>query len=95
MTRITPAMIPAIRGTVRYPENWPAMLAQIQAPTLIIAGEEDRTYELGARHAREVQGAITGSRVTTVAGAGHALLIEQPATVTDAIVDFLDKIDRS
>jgi 3-oxoadipate enol-lactonase len=95
MTRITPAMIPAIRGTVRYPENWPAMLAQIHAPTLIIAGEEDRTYELGVQHAREVQAVITGSRVITVAGAAHALLVEQPATVTEAIVDFLAKIDRS
>jgi pimeloyl-ACP methyl ester carboxylesterase len=94
MMRVTPAMIPAIRGTVRYPENLPAMLAQIDAPTLIIAGEEDRTYELGVQHAREVQAVITGSRVITVAGAGHALLVEQPAAVTDAIVDFLGKIDR-
>jgi 3-oxoadipate enol-lactonase len=88
MMRIAPAMIPAIRGTVRYPENWPVMLAQINAPTLIIAGEEDRTYELGVQHAREVQGAITESRVITVAAAGHALLVEQPAKVTEAIVDF-------
>jgi pimeloyl-ACP methyl ester carboxylesterase len=95
MTRVTPAMIPAIRGTVRYPQNWPGMLAQIHAPTLIIAGEEDRTYELGVQHAREVQAVITGSRVITVAGAAHALLVEQPAVVTEAIVDFLGKFDRS
>jgi pimeloyl-ACP methyl ester carboxylesterase len=91
--RVTRAMIPAIRGTVRYPDNWPAMLAKIHAPALIVAGEEDRTYEVGVQHAREVQAAIPESRVITVAGAGHVLLLEQPATVTEAIVDFLSKID--
>jgi 3-oxoadipate enol-lactonase len=94
IARLTPAMIPAIRGTIRYPENWPAMLGRIHAPTLIIAGDEDRTYELGVQHAREVQAAIPNSKVITVAGAGHALLVEQPATVTGAIVDFLGKIGR-
>ncbi len=93
MARLTPTMIPAIRGTIRYPENWPAMLNQIHAPTLIIAGEEDHTYQTGVQHAREVQAAIPNSQVITVAGAGHALLIEQPAPVTKAIVDFLDKVD--
>jgi len=95
MTRITPATIPAIRGTVRYPDNWPAMLAQIRAPTLIIAGEEDRTYDTGVQHAREVQDAVPGSRLITVARAGHALLLEQPAIVSEAIVDFLRSIDHA
>jgi pimeloyl-ACP methyl ester carboxylesterase len=95
MTRLRPAMIPAIRGTVRYPDHWPATLAQIHAPTLIIAGQEDRSYDTGERHASEVQAAIPESRVITVAGAGHALLLEQPAIVTEAIVDFLGAIDRA
>ncbi len=94
LARLTPAMIPAIRGTIRYPENWPMMLGQIHVPTLIIAGDEDHTYELGVRHAREVQAVIPNSDVITIAGAGHALLVEQPATVTGVIVDFLGKIDR-
>jgi pimeloyl-ACP methyl ester carboxylesterase len=95
VARLRPAMVPAIRGTVRYPEHWPATLAQIGAPTLIIAGQEDRTYDTGVHHAREVQAAIPESRVMMVAGAGHALLIEQPAIVTEAIVDFLGTIDRA
>jgi pimeloyl-ACP methyl ester carboxylesterase len=60
---------------------------------VIIAGDEDRTYGPGVQHAREVQAAIPNSREITIAGAGHALLVEQPATVTAAIVDFLGNID--
>lgn len=65
------------------------MLAQIKAPTLLIAGEEDHTNGSGIQHAREVHAAITGSRLLTVPGAGHSLVIEQPEIVSDAVRDFI------
>lgn len=88
-TRMIPAAVPAIRGTVRYPANSRQMLAQIKAPTLIIAGEEDYSNGSGVQHAREVHAAITGSRLLTVPGAGHGLVIEQPEIVSDAVRDFI------
>ena len=88
-TRMIPAAVPAVRGTIRYPANSRQMLAQIKAPTLIIAGEEDYADGSGVEHAREVHAAITGSRLLTVPGAGHSLVIEQPEIVSDAVRDFI------
>lgn len=91
--RLTPALLPAFRGIVRYPENSPEMLARISAPTLIIAGQDDPSPPGGGvAHARDVHAAITGSRLLIVPAAGHALLVEQPEQVTQAIVDFLGDI---
>lgn len=87
--RLIPAAVPGIRGGIRYLENSRQMLAQIKAPTLIIAGEEDYSSGSGVQHAREVLAAITGSRLLTVAGAGHSLVIEQPEIVSDAVRDFI------
>jgi pimeloyl-ACP methyl ester carboxylesterase len=66
-TRMIPAAVPAVRGTIRYPANSRQMLAQIKARTLIIAGEQDYTNGSGVQHAREVHAVITGSRLLTVA----------------------------
>lgn len=90
IARTTPAIVPAVRGFVRYPENSADMLARITAPTLIIAGQDDPSPPTGGvAHARQVHAAITGSRLLIVPAAGHALLIEQPEQVSHAINDFL------
>jgi 3-oxoadipate enol-lactonase len=88
--RAVPALVPAVRGIVRYPENTVDMLARISAPTMIIAGLDDPSPPSGGvAHAQQVQAAIPGSRLLVVPAAGHALLIEQPEQVTRAIDGFL------
>ena len=88
-SRLTPAGVPALRGTVWYPENRPQMIAEISAPTLIIAGEDDHTSGSGVAHASDVHALIGHSTLVTVPGAGHAVLLEQPDIGSRIIKDFI------
>lgn len=89
--RLTPAGLPALRGTIWYPENRPEMIAEITAATLVVAGEEDHSSGSGVAHAREVAALLRQSNLMTVPDAGHALLMEQPDMVSVALRDFIDQ----
>jgi len=55
-------------------------------PTLLIVGAEDAKFrEIAARMAERMPGA----RVATVAGAGHAVHVEQPARFVELVQEFL------
>ena len=92
--RLTRPDFNGLRGVFWYPENRPEMIAEIAAPTLIITGEEDLASDAsGVTHAREVAALIRNSTLMVVPAAGHALLMEQPETVSMAIRDFIDQHD--
>lgn len=59
-------------------------LGGIAAPTAILAGERDRAY---VAFAQRLGGAIAGSRVTIVSGAGHRLALEAPEAIAAALRD--------
>lgn len=59
----------------------------IRAPTLIVAGEQDRaTTPDKARHMHE---RITGSELVTLPGTGHMSVLECPDRVNDLLAAFL------
>jgi 2-succinyl-6-hydroxy-2,4-cyclohexadiene-1-carboxylate synthase len=61
-------------------------LGEIQAPTLILTGELDSKYvEIG----RILESAIPNAGMQIIGGAGHAIHLEQPDAVIDAIRGFL------
>ncbi len=62
-------------------------LDRIEAPTLILAGKEDRVVplELVERLAQ----AIPSSTLTVIEGAAHLLHMERPEEVNRAIIQFL------
>jgi pimeloyl-ACP methyl ester carboxylesterase len=68
------------------PDSRPG-LGSITCPTLVAVGADDvltppdRAAEIGA--------AIPGARVSVVPACGHLSTLEQPAAVTDTLVDFL------
>ena len=68
-------------------ENFPGELAKIQAPTLIVWGEQDPIIT------NEDQLALTevikGSKLIAHPGSGHMLYWEEPALIARDIVDFL------
>jgi pimeloyl-ACP methyl ester carboxylesterase len=66
-------------------------IAQIQAPTLVIVGEQD--VATVPAHSHVIQRAIPGARLVTIPGAGHMSPLEKPGPVTAAITDFLRKVD--
>ncbi|HZE36906.1 MAG TPA: alpha/beta fold hydrolase, partial [Candidatus Eisenbacteria bacterium] len=60
---------------------------RVKAPTLLIWGAEDRIAP--PFYAEEFARQITGARIESVKGAGHAPHLEQPATVSDLVREFL------
>jgi 2-succinyl-6-hydroxy-2,4-cyclohexadiene-1-carboxylate synthase len=68
-------------------------LAEIECPTLVLAGERDDAY---ARAARRMAALLPRGRERMVPGAGHAPQLEAPELVGGLLVDFLDQhlVDR-
>jgi len=64
-------------------------LSRIEAPALVVVGEEDRAY----RRAADVMAArLPNARKVVLPGAGHIVNIEAPEAFERAVVDFLDGI---
>jgi pimeloyl-ACP methyl ester carboxylesterase len=60
---------------------------RVQAPTLVIWGQDDRIVPSG--YAEEFAKRLGGARVETIAEAGHAPHLEQPARVAGLVRAFL------
>jgi pimeloyl-ACP methyl ester carboxylesterase len=61
-------------------------LASVQAPTLVMLGDNDMVTE---SHAAEMASAIPTSKVVVVPDATHALPMEKPEIVARHVIDFL------
>ncbi len=62
-------------------------LAQIAAPTLLVAGEHDRVAPPAALEC--LTHALPGARSVTLPGAGHLPHLEQPDAFDELLIDFL------
>jgi 3-oxoadipate enol-lactonase len=65
-------------------------LAAISMPTLLIAGEHDRTAPPSVM--QRMAERIVGSRFTVLANAGHIANLEQPPAFERALLAFIDSI---
>ncbi len=65
------------------------VLGAIACPTLVVAAEEDALK--GVDYSRVLAGAITGSELLIVPGAGHAVVLEKPGEINTALLGFLEK----
>ncbi len=65
-----------------------ARLAQVDAPTLVIAGELDQGTPVAM--AQTLADAIPGARLVVLRDASHLSAIEQPATFAQAVAGFID-----
>jgi proline-specific peptidase len=65
-----------------------ADLPSIQAPTLVITGEDD--FITGPVCAREIAAQVAGSELVVLPGAGHFVFVEQPDAFRDAVLRLLD-----
>lgn len=68
-------------------------LGRIECPTVVIVGDED--VATPPDRSRRMHGAISGSRLVTIARAGHSPTIEQPGAVTRALQDFYATVKLS
>ena len=74
------------QGTGTQDNLWPR-LAEIRMPVLIIAGSVDTKF---AEIAQRMHRAINHSSLVIVEGAGHAVHLEQPDRVAEAVDTFLN-----
>jgi len=66
------------------------LLATIDVPVLIVAGEEDVLTP--PKEARAMHTAIPGSRFELLSGAGHASSYERPGAFTHVLGEFLETV---
>jgi 3-oxoadipate enol-lactonase len=67
------------------------VLGEIQLPVNVIAGEADRTVSLAAK--QELVAKISGARMTTIPGSGHASPVDASGLFNQAVSDFLNALD--
>ena len=90
--QLIPEAVPMVRQVFGTAGNPPELLAQVQAPTLVVVGEEEYG---GTGEAQEAQQAIPNARLVTVPRAGHMVLVEQPEVGATAIAEFIRGVEAS
>lgn len=80
------AFIRQQKAIISRPDSRPG-LGAIQCPTLVVVGDEDQITP--PELAQEMAAGIRGARLVTVPQCGHMSTLEQPHTVTQALVDWL------
>lgn len=91
MRTVVPEAVPMLRQLYGHAATPPELLAVVDAPTLVVAGEEELA-EVRA-DAAEAQRLIHGARSVTIPGAGHMVLIEQPDVGTAVIQAFIEEVE--
>lgn len=62
-------------------------LGRITAPTHVVWGADDKLVDLA--HGQAFEAGIADAQLTVIEGAGHAITVEQPHALANAIVAFL------
>jgi pimeloyl-ACP methyl ester carboxylesterase len=79
-----------------HPGNPPELLTRIQAPTLIIVGEDELAgVDEAHNDPQQAQRVIPGARLITIPRAGHMVLVEQPEAGTAAITAFIRTVSAA
>lgn len=81
-----PAALEGGLNILRY-ENLRPRLAEIQCPTLLIAGEHDALFRRAA--AEKTQALINAAELSVIPGAGHAPFLSHPDAFLDSLLPFL------
>jgi pimeloyl-ACP methyl ester carboxylesterase len=66
-------------------------LRSIAAPTVVVAGADDRACP--RRFMAAVMAEIPGATMEVIPGAGHTVQFERPAAVTAVIGSLLERLD--
>lgn len=73
------------RGIAQY--DGVAALRSMSQPVWVVVGEEDTVFTV--EDARVIHGHVPGSRLITVAGANHIIVVNNPEVVERLILDFI------
>lgn len=69
------------------------LLGRIHHPALVVAAELDATFP--PEHSRALAAALPDARLETVAGSGHAAVVERPTEVVERLLRFLHRTGAS
>ncbi len=83
-----PSMLRALRA-LRRRDSVLDRLGEIKGPALVIVGEDDGL--LPPSYSNEIAAGLTDASLVVVEKAGHLSTLEQPESVTSAMVSFLQK----
>lgn len=86
-----PRAIAASQRTMAARPDSTALLAGVDAPTLVVVGADDAISP--ADEMRGVADAIPGAEFALIEGAGHMAPVEQPEAFNDALRGFLAGLD--
>ncbi len=67
-----------------------ALPALSTCEVLVVSGDADRLIPFS--HSEVIAAELPGARLVRVAGAGHAVILERPEVVNDALVELLDRV---
>lgn len=79
------------REMARQPDQL-ALLANVQCPTLVIVGEEDKPF---VDASRRMAATIRGAQLVVVPDAGHSPQFENPRVWLEALEGFLAGVERA
>ena len=85
----TAGIIGALEAMMNRPDSAPT-LKTIDVPTLIVVGDEDTLTP--PKESEGMHGAIRGSRLEVLAGAGHVSNRERPAAFNHVLSEFLASV---
>ena len=70
-----------------FSHQLPHLLKEVQTPTLIVWGDNDRVVPISAAHSYER--ALPNGRLVTVEGSGHCVDLEQPARLVELVAEHI------
>lgn len=76
------------RGATPSNVDWRSRLTEIQQPSLIVAGADDRKF-IDASH--YLARTIPNAELAIIEGAGHMVNLEKPDEFNQAVLDFLNR----
>jgi pimeloyl-ACP methyl ester carboxylesterase len=89
-----PEALPMLEEVFDHPGNPPELLAQVQAPTLLISGEDElNMVDEDERDPVLAATVMPDARFLAVPRAGHMVLVEQPELGTMTITDFIAEVE--
>jgi pimeloyl-ACP methyl ester carboxylesterase len=65
-------------------------LGEIRAPALVVCGDDDRLTP--PKYSQKLATSIPAARLVVVPGAGHMVMVEEPALVARAMAEFLERL---
>lgn len=71
--------------------RYPALEALNDKPVLLVCGEQDEVTQLA--HSREMKTRLPHAELVVVPDSGHMVLLEHHEEVTEALLEFLEKLD--